>query len=303
MFRNTFLFISLFFCLNLFSQHSINNFLKVSDTLNVSRRNAVLTAELSSCALGLVALNQLWYANYPKSEFHFINDNDEWLQMDKTGHFFSGYHLTDLGKQTMAWGGSSQKSQLIYGASLSFGFLTTVEIFDGFSANWGASTGDLLANTAGISLFLTQDLLWNEQRIVPKFSFHSTPYASLRPNVLGSNYQEQILKDYNGQTYWLSVNVASFIKTKYIPRWFNLAFGYGGQGMVTGKDALVNTVFLPDSKRYRQFYVSLDVDLTKIKTKSNLLKTIFGIINTVKIPAPTIEFSVNKGVKCYPLYF
>jgi hypothetical protein len=31
----------------------------------------------------LVGLNQLWYADYARSDFHFINDNAEWLQMDK----------------------------------------------------------------------------------------------------------------------------------------------------------------------------------------------------------------------------
>jgi hypothetical protein len=45
----------------------------------------------------LVGLNQLWYADYPKSDFHFINDNAEWLQMDKAGHIYSSYHLGRLG--------------------------------------------------------------------------------------------------------------------------------------------------------------------------------------------------------------
>jgi hypothetical protein len=45
------------------------------------------------------------------------------------------------------------------------------------------------------------------KRITPKFSFHTTQYAQYRPNVLGSSLAEQILKDYNGQTYWLSVNL------------------------------------------------------------------------------------------------
>jgi hypothetical protein len=29
--------------------------------------------------------------------FHFINDNAEWLQMDKAGHIYSSYHLGDWG--------------------------------------------------------------------------------------------------------------------------------------------------------------------------------------------------------------
>jgi hypothetical protein len=78
------------------------------------------------------------------------------------------------------------------------------------------------------------ELLWKEQRITPKFSFHTTQYAQYRPNVLGSSLAEQMLKDYNGQTYWLSVNLHSFYKGSKIPKWLNLAIGYGANGMLTG---------------------------------------------------------------------
>jgi hypothetical protein len=74
--------------------------------------------------------------------------------------------------------------------------------------------------------------MWKEQRITPKFSFHTTQYAQYRPNVLGSSLAEQMLKDYNGQTYWLSVNTPS-IKAQN-PKWLNLAIGYGANGMLTG---------------------------------------------------------------------
>jgi len=138
---------------------------------------------------------------------------------------------------------------------------------------------------------------------VPKFSFHTTPYASARPEVLGSSLSEQILKDYNGQTYWLSANIHSFAKSSVIPKWLNLAFGYGAEGMITANDDFINTIFLPESKRYRQFYLSLDVDLTKIETKSHFVKTLLTVINCIKIPAPTIEIKGSGGTKFHLLYF
>jgi hypothetical protein len=181
--------------------------------------------------------------------------------------------------------------------------MTTVEVFDGYSANWGASLGDEVANVSGTALYVSQELLWNEQRIVPKFSFHTTPYAIRRSNVLGSTLQEQLLKDYNGQTYWLSANLYSFTKTASIPKWLNIALGYGAEGMITGTDEFVNTIFLPESKRYRQFYLSLDIDLTKIKTKSHIIKTILTVFNTFKIPAPAFEIKGNGGSKMHLIYF
>lgn len=286
-----------------FSQSDFNNFFKPSDSLNKKRLNGVIISETVLASSALVGLNQLWYADYPKSDFHFINDNDEWLQMDKAGHVFSAYHLGSYGANALKWSGCDRKSQLVYGATVGFAFLTAVEVFDGFSQEWGASSGDLIANAGGTALYVSQELLWKEQRIVPKFSFHTTKYASLRPNVLGSSLSEEIFKDYNGQTYWLSVNLHSFFKSSKLPKWLNLAAGYGADGMIAGRSETVADLNLPFSKRERQFYLSLDADLTKIETKSAFLKTFFSIFNAIKIPAPTIEISGSQGVKWRGFYF
>ncbi|MFM2213281.1 MAG: hypothetical protein RL427_544 [Bacteroidota bacterium] len=285
------------------SQNSLELFLKPSDTLHKSRLKAVAITEVSLGSATLFGLNQLWYADYPRSNFHFINDNAEWLQMDKMGHVFSSYQLGSIGASTLKWAGVGRKDQLLYGATMGLAFMTTVEVFDGYSANWGASMGDVVANVSGTALYVSQELLWKEQRVVPKFSFHATPYASRRPNVLGSTLQEQLLKDYNGQTYWLSANLYSFTKSSTIPKWLNIAFGYGAEGMITGRDEFVNTIFLPESERYRQFYLSIDVDLTKIQTKSHFIKTLLTLFNTIKIPAPAFEIKGNGGSKLHLIYF
>lgn len=285
------------------AQNSIENFLKPSDTLNKKRLKTLVISEVAIGSATLIGLNQIWYADYPRSNFHFINDNAEWLQMDKVGHVFSSYHLGSFGANALKWSGASRKSQLIYGSTLGLAFMTIVEFFDGYSANWGASLGDVAANISGTALYVSQELLWKEQRIVPKFSFHTTPYASARPNVLGSSVPEQILKDYNGQTYWLSANIHSFAKSSKIPKWLNVAVGYGAEGMITGNDEFTNMIFLPESERYRQFYLSLDVDLTKIETKSHFVKTILTIFNSIKIPAPTFEIRGSGGTKLHLIYF
>lgn len=286
-----------------FAQTTLDSFLKPSDTLHIPRRNGVIISELALSGTALFALNQLWYANYSKSSFHTINDNAEWLQVDKAGHVFSAYHIGNASANALKWSGISRKNQIIYGATSGFVFLSAVEIMDGYSKNWGASVGDVVANASGTALLISQELLWKEQRIVPKFSFHTTPYASARPKVLGASLSEQLLKDYNGQTYWLSANVHSFFKASKIPKWINIAVGYGGEGMITANDEFTNTIFLPQSQRERQFYLSFDVDLTKIETKSRLLKTVFSIFNTVKIPTPTLEFKQFGGIKGHFIYF
>ena len=285
-----------------FSQN-IDTFLTPSDSLNKKKQNTVVISEVVLASGILVGLNQLWYTDYPKSDFHFINDNSEWLQMDKLGHSFSAYHLGRFGAEMLQWSGASKKNQLVYGAGLGFAFLTAVEVMDGYSLEWGASSGDIIANASGTALYVSQELLWKEQRITPKFSFHTTQYANQRPAVLGSSFAEQILKDYNGQTYWLSVNLHSFAKDSKIPKWLNLALGYGGDGMITGNRENMTQFSTLNTQRYRQFYLSFDVDLTKINTKSHFLKTLFSVLNTVKIPAPTIEMAHFNDVKLHLIYF
>jgi hypothetical protein len=223
--------------------------------------------------------------------------------MDKAGHVFSSYHLGRFGAEMLEWSGTSKKNQLLYGAGLGFAFLTAVEVLDGYSAEWGASSGDILANATGTALYVSQELIWKEQRITPKFSFNTTEYANYRPEVLGSSISEQVLKDYNGQTYWLSVNLYSFAKDSKIPKWVNVALGYGAEGMITGRNDNRTTFSASNPQRFRQFYLSLDVDLTKIKTNSHFLKTVFSVFNTIKIPAPTIELVRFNEVKYHLIYF
>ncbi|MCK8141867.1 YfiM family protein [Flavobacterium sp. I-SCBP12n] len=287
-----------------YSQKSpFENTLRPSDSLNHIRKNTVLISEIAIGAGTLIGLNQLWYADYPRSNFHFINDNSDWLQMDKAGHAFSSYHLGRLSSEMLKWSGVSKRKQLLYGSGVGFVFLTAVEVLDGYSSQWGASTGDIIANASGTALYVSQELIWNEQRISPKFSFHTTKYADLRPDVLGSSFSEQILKDYNGQTYWLSFNLYSFAKGTKIPKWLNLAVGYGAEAMISANQKNNSIYSSTGTRPFRQFYLSLDINLTKINTNSSLLKTLFSVINTIKVPAPTIEFKRFNDVKYHLIYF
>ena len=299
-------FLSLIFILSfqyIKAQSNFESFFAPSDTLNKKRQTTVIMTEVSLATATLVGLNQIWYADYPKSDFHFINDNEEWLHMDKIGHMYSAYHLGRLGSEALNWSGADKKKQLIFGVGLGFAFLTAVEVLDGYSAEWGASSGDIIANATGSALYVSQELLWNEQRITPKFSFHTTHYAKQSPEKLGTSLNEQILKDYNGQTYWLSANLHAFTKETKIPKWLNLAFGYGADGMLSGNVKNEIPISVENPVRFRKFYLGFDVNLQKIDTKSHFLKAIFSVFNTIKIPAPTLEYSVNKGLKGHLFYF
>lgn len=262
-----------------------------SSSTNSTRLKTIIYGGTGLYGATLLGLNHLWYANEPQSSFHFFNDNNEWLQVDKMGHTATAFHISRAGVEVFEWAGLPRKKAILWGGLSGMIFQTPIEILDGFSSAYGASWGDLIANTIGSGLAMGQLYLWNEFRIVPKFSFSRSPYAQQRPNVLGNNVLEETLKDYNGQTYWLSGNIYSFLrKESTFPTWLNVALGYGGEQLVFAEPHDNEAIGLTP---YRQVYLSLDIDLTKIKSKSKFLNTTLFLINTLKVPFPALEFNKN----------
>lgn len=248
----------------------------------------------------VLGLYQLWYKDYASESFHFFNDNTEWMQVDKIGHFYTAYQLSRISSDVLSWTGTKRKKAILYGTGTGFLFQSTIEVFDGFSSEWGFSVGDMAANTLGCATLLSQYLAWNEVRIIPKFSFHSTNYAAVSPDLLGSTLGQQLLKDYNGQTYWLSFNIRKLTQKDFFwPKWLCASIGYGADDMVRGfSDGSNQLGYYP----YKQVYFSLDVDFQSIHTKSKFLKTVFYTINMFKVPFPTLEFN-DRGVTFHGIYF
>ncbi|HEY0273085.1 MAG TPA: DUF2279 domain-containing protein [Chitinophaga sp.] len=261
----------------------------------------------------LAALDQVWYKGYPRSKFHFFNDEDEWLGMDKFGHVYSTYLEAKYSREAWRWTGIPRKQQIWIGGLSALTFQTLIEVMDGYSANWGFSAGDMTANVAGAGAMISQELLWDEQRIQLKFSAHTMQYhdplvARHANNIYGSNFFQRTLKDYNAQTYWVSVNVKAFAKESRWPAWLNIAAGYGADRMYNAEDNTwtdVNGVYHDYSNvaRIRQFYLSPDIDFTKIPTRHKGLKIAFQLLNMLKFPAPALEINSHGTFKLHPVYF
>jgi len=272
------------------------------DSLNVAKLKTVVATETVLYTGTMIGLHQLWYKKEPSTSFHYFNDNQQWLYMDKIGHSMTSYYVGKIGFNTLRWSGVSEKKSVWYGGTLGLVFLSSVEVFDGFAKEWGFSGGDMAANVLGSGLFIGQQLGWKEQRILLKYSFYPSDYAAKRPNMLGENFLQQSLKDYNGQTYWLSVNVASFLndETRF-PKWLNVALGYGADGMLGGRnnEFISNNEYFNYSniKRQKQFYLSLDVDLSRIKTKNQLLSGILNTFGFIKFPFPALMLEENSGLR------
>ena len=279
---------------------------KDTSRINKGRLTGVLAAQGALYLGSLTGLYFAWYKDYPQSSFHFFNDGNEWMQVDKIGHTTTAFYISRIGYSTYRWAGMKEKQAAWYGGLLGFAYLLNIEILDGFSAEWGFSPYDLAANALGSMIFISQQLAWHEQRFVFKYSFHQTSYAQYRPDLLGNNLIQNVLKDYNGQSYWISGNIYSFLsKGSKFPKWLNVAFGYGAEGMTGASNNSYNKngQQIPQFDRYRKFYLSVDVDLTRIPTKSGFLRSLFTVLSFIKIPAPSLEYNTLGQLKFHPFYF
>jgi hypothetical protein len=298
----------------LFAQKDTNStfykrYIAVPDTLNKKRYQSVAIGSACIWTGSLAYLNQTWYSQYTRGSFKFFNDIGEWQQVDKIGHMYSSYLGAKLCYTFFRWTGTHERKSILLGAGGGLAYLSVIEILDGFSNKWGFSLPDMAANTIGCAGFGVQQWLWHNQRIIFKYSTHIQNYKTVEllkraNNLYGSTTAERILKDYNAQTYWLSCNIKSFAPKSKWPAWLNIAIGYGAQGMYGGYknialddngQVILNPNGSPsfdrqDIARYRQFYISPDIDFSKIPWKSKFIRDFTKMVN-LKVPFPSIEFN------------
>jgi hypothetical protein len=250
-------------------------------------------------------LKHEWYHDKKRVPFHFYNDFKGWNQVDKFGHFYASYLESNIGYSLLKKFKFSEKKSLYFGGFQGLILETPIEFFDAYYQGWGFSLSDMVANSFGSLFFILQQKFFGKQLIKPKLSFSKSIYSKDANGLLGKdNLLSQFVYDYNGYTYWFSFSPNSTFKLSRIPKWLNFALGYGANGMLGEFEnkLIYRGVELPNYKRYRQFYFSLDIDLSKIQSNSKFLKKVFNIISYIKIPMPTIELS-NKKLKGHYLFF
>lgn len=270
------------------------------DSLRMRRR--IVNSGMIGVGLGsYVALDQLWYRDYPRTRFHSFNDADQWMQVDKCGHAFTSFQLGAALTDVYSWSGYSRNRSLLLGSAMSLLYMTSLECLDARSAEWGFSWSDMLANCAGVMLYATQEKFLHSTPVQFKFSYTSSSFANENPNVLGRNFQQRLLKDYNAQTYWMSCNVSSIISVHAdFPRWLNVAFGYGATNMLHAKND-VNSV--NNFQRTREFYLSFDADLNRVRCKKIFVKRLLRCLSFIKLPSPTLEIQNDGQMKFHFLFF
>jgi hypothetical protein len=273
----------------------------------INRARLFSTLAIETAAYGSLCyyLGNVWYKGHDRVPFHFHNDNRAYLQMDKFGHVWGSYVESYIGYKMLRWSGVKKGSALWLGGTLGILLQAPIEIFDGIYDGWGFSWGDMAANIGGSALVIGQELLLGDEPLKYKWTYHQAPYYLSASGNHVENPFRRALFDYNGHTYWLSFPVKTILPVKRIPRWINLAAGYGADGMfgkfenLTGYDGMP----VPQIERYRQFYLSLDVDWIRIPTQSAFLKALFNMLVFIKLPFPALEINTLGQVKGHWLYY
>lgn len=165
----------------------------------------------------MAGLYAAWYKNYPQTSLHSFNDIKEWKQIDKVGHVYSAYIESKISMEMWRWTGISRKKRIwIGGLSVCFTRLLLKHWMD------SAANGD------GVAICCKYCRQWcSLHRNLPgtnnvfkwngRFTESITRmlHWTAAAQKFSKSTSERLLKDYNGQTYWLSTNIRSFFPMTY----------------------------------------------------------------------------------------
>ena len=305
----------------------LERFLRPADTFSRKRFYTSAGIATGMYAALSVGLYTAWYQDSEASGFRIIDDRREWEGMDKLGHIYTTYSYAAYANQGMKWSGVPKGKRLVLATATSMVLQSTVEVFDGLSPAWGFSWADMGANALGAGTFVLQEGLWDEQRFYLKFSASrhahpATPVPSLNEGgqptsraerarqLYGDSRWTRFLKDYGGQTIWLSTNPGVLVgrgETSKLP-WLMMSLGYSPENVYGAyangwRDSPDRWDLEPVAPRSRQFIASVDVDLTRIPTKNRTLKTVLFLANIFKLPAPALLYDTEAGVQWRWMYF
>jgi hypothetical protein len=230
-----------------------------------------------------------------RTSFHFQDDNEYALNVDKAGHFFGGAVGTFLGRKSLEWSGASKSTALWGGFAMGALFELYVEFEDGFARDWGFSPGDAGGDVLGAAWPLAQYYIPGLDQVHPKFSYF--PSQAL----LDGNHTGNMIDDYEGQTFWMGVHVHGLLPKDwkpYWPDWLGIAVGISVRNMPFRVDG--NVIF--NKPLERNVIIALDYDMTKIIPGDHwLLVALKEGLNFIHFPSPAIRISPN--FISYGLYF
>ncbi len=261
------------------------------DTLRVldgTRVAGVASATLVAygAAYWLVLDKGWWYED--DNVFHFENDFDYALNLDKFGHFAFGVLVGESFYEGYHWAGLSEFKSYLFAGLSAFATHVAIDIKDGFAPQWGFSVFDVLSGTLGGFLPMAE-------RYVPLFKYVDLKWSYwINTRAYYDQSETGVFSDdYVNQTFWASFKVHRMLPAAirdYYPGWLALAVGL----------SIDERVFTGEPNPHREVYVALDYDLEAFRPQQRWARTLVKYLNYIKFPAPTLQ--VYPDVKWHWIY-
>ena len=243
-------------------------------------------------ALHIYQLNA-WWANQ-RGKFHVIEDAEYQANFDKAGHLFGACYSSYFFDEAYRWAGVDTAQSALLGALCGAVWEFYVEIEDGFAGDWGFSRGDAKSDITGAMFYLMNRRIPFLRNFEYKWSYWpSSKLLNNNPDIPGQTMN--IIEDYTGQSYWLSMDLHSALKDLGIenpwPKWLRVALGASGAGL--GPLDLHSPTGDEFDLRHIQWMISLDYDLGELipHTDIGFLDFLRRALNYWHMPAPAWEFS------------
>ena len=254
---------------------------------------ASLTLIAYGAAYGFVFEKGWW--DDERTHFHFENDFDYALNLDKFGHFAAGVVLGEFFYEGYHWAGASEFQSYLFAGLSALATHIAIDVKDGFAPTWGFSIFDVLSGGLGgflpmaeryVPLFKYIDLKWS-------YWINSNAYYDSNHAASGGVFTD----DYVNQTFWLSVKPYRLLPEsarKYYPSWLAFAVGL----------SIDEKVFTKEPHPRREVYVALDYDLEAFRPQSRFARFAIKMLNYFKLPAPTIQvYPEFHWYLLYPIKF
>ena len=254
---------------------------------------ASLTLIAYGAAYGFVFEKGWW--DDERTHFHFENDFDYALNLDKFGHFAAGVVLGEFFYEGYHWAGASEFQSYLFAGLSALATHIAIDVKDGFAPTWGFSIFDVFSGGLGgflpmaeryVPLFKYIDLKWS-------YWINSNAYYDSNHAASGGVFTD----DYVNQTFWLSVKPYRLLPEsvrKYYPSWLAIAVGL----------SIDEKVFTKEPHPRREIYVALDYDLEAFRPQSRFARFAIKMLNYFKLPAPTIQvYPEFHWYLLYPIKF
>ena len=228
------------------------------------------------------------------SEFHWSDEG--WFGTDsvaggadKLGHAFAFYASTRLLTTALGeWAGQPRADAIRLAAVTSAAVSLAIEVFDGYTLEYGFSWQDMAMNLLGVGAGM---LLENYPRLDELIDLRLQYWPSDDAKEYG---QTNPFNDYSGQTYLLVFKASGVPELQRNPwlRYVELQFGYGSRGYAPHPGP-----YAPEQPvKERNLYVGIGLNLTEVlrrtvfKEPSTARRVTEGFLEYLQVPGTNLLY-------------